>query len=171
MRLPILAALAALTFTASGARAEDDMHMVTVKADQIGQIFCISRLGNDEAVLDGILSPDLKQAIADAWTKDEAWEKANPGEKPPLGDGIPWQAWPDYAAECKVGIVALMKTDARVEISYSFPEDAAANFTDTLLLKKIDQPDYGVGFWRLDNIAYSTGSDLKSQLKATFEGL
>lgn len=169
MRLWTLAALAAVAVSASAAHAEDVMQMVTVKADQIGQIFCISRLGNDEAVLDGILSPDLKAAIADAWAKDGAWGKANPGEKPPLGDGIPWAAWPDYAPECKVGLVSLMKTDARVEIAYTFPEDAAANFTDTLLLKRIDQPDYGTGFWRLDNIAYSTGGDLKSQLIAAFE--
>jgi hypothetical protein len=163
-----LAAAAASVIAVPSAFAEGEMTMTTLKADQIGQIFCLSRIGNDEAVLDGILTADLKAAIADAWAKDEAWETANPGEKPPLGDGIPWAAWPDYASECTVGLVSLMKTDARVEISYSFPEDPAANFTDTLLLKKIDQPGYGVGFWRIDNLAYATGGDLKSQLIAAF---
>lgn len=167
MRSLVLLSVAAVLLTAP-ARAEDDMHMVTLKADQVGQIFCLSRLGNDEGVIDGILTAGLKAAIADAWAKDDAWEKANPGEKPPLGDGIPWQAWPDYAPECSVGFVTLMKTDARVEISYKFA-DPRANFIDTLLLKKVDQPDYGVGFWRIDNIAYATGSDLKSQLLAAFE--
>jgi hypothetical protein len=169
MRFFTLAALAATVLIAPSAHADDSM--VTLKANQVGEIFCLSRTGNDEAVIDGILSPDLKQAIADAWTKDDAWEKANPGEKPPLGDGIPWAAWPDYAPGCKVGLVSLMKTDARVEIAYNFPDDPAADFTDTLLLKKIDQPDYGTGFWRIDNIAYATGSDLKAELLAAFEGL
>lgn len=167
MRIFLLAALAA-TATTSFAFAEGEMTMTTLKPEQLGQIFCFSRLGNDEAVISGVLSADLQTAIAEAWAKDEAWENANPGEKPPLGDGIPWQAWPDYAADCKVGLVSLMKTDARVEINYAFPEDPAGNFTDTLLLKKIDQPDYGVGFWRIDNIAYSTGGDLKAQLLAAF---
>ena len=119
----------------------------------------------------GLTGSDLTAAIADAWAKDEAWEKANPGEKPPLGDGIPWGTWTDYAPQCDVGLVTLMKTDAKVEISYTFPDDADANYTDVLLLKKIDQPDYGTGFWRIDNIAYSAGSDLKAQLVAAFEGL
>lgn len=151
--------------------ASADATMTTLRAEQIGQIFCLSRLGNDEAVLEGILTAELKAAIADAWVKDEAYEKQYPGDKPPLGDGIPWQAWPDYAAECNVGLVTLMKTDAKVEIGYVFPEDAEANFTDTLLLKKVDMPDYGTGFWRIDNIAYATGGDLKSQLIGAFEGL
>ncbi len=139
--------------------------MATLKPEQVGQIFCFSRLGNDEAAVEGILSPALKSAIADAWSKDDAWEKANPGDKPPLGDGIPWQAWPDYAAECSVGLVTLMKTDARVEIHYGFPESADANFTDTLLLKRIDMADYGTAFWRIDNIAYATGGDLQATLR------
>jgi hypothetical protein len=67
--------------------------------------------------------------------------------------------------------VTLMKTDAKVEINYAFPEDAAANFTDTLLLKRVDMPDYDTGFWRIDNIAYSTGGDLKDVLTTAFDNL
>jgi hypothetical protein len=169
MRSSLLAIL--LTAGIATAPAPADDTMVTLKPEHLGQIFCFSRLGNDEAVLDGVLTAELKTAIADAWTKNEAYEKQYPGEKPPLGDGIPWQAWPDYAAECTVGLVTLMKTDAKVEINYVFPEDAAANFTDTLLLKRVDQPDYGTGFWRIDNIAYSTGGDLKAVLVGAFEDL
>ena len=142
--------------------------MVTLKANQIGEIFCMSRIGNDTGPIDGLLTDDLKSAIAEADKKDAAWEEKNPGEKPPLGDGIPWQAWPDYAAKCSIGLVTLSKTDAKVEINYGFPEDSKADFTDTLILKKIDQPDYGTGFWRIDNVAYSTGSDLKAELIAAF---
>jgi hypothetical protein len=169
MRSSLLAILLTAGIATAPALADDTM--VTLKPEHLGQIFCFSRLGNDEAVLDGVLTAELKTAIADAWTKNEAYEKQYPGEKPPLGDGIPWQARPDYAAECTVGLVTLMKTDAKVEINYVFPEDAAANFTDTLLLKRVDQPDYGTGFWRIDNIAYSTGSDLKAVLVGAFDNL
>ncbi len=143
--------------------------MVTLKAEQIGQVFCLSRLGNDEGAISGLLSPDLTMVIADAWAKNDAWETANPGEKPPLGDGIPWQAWPDYAAECTVGLATLMATDAKVEIAYGFPESPDANFTDTLLLKRITDPKVGTAHWRIDNIAYSTGGDLRTSIAGAFE--
>lgn len=170
MRSILLAALAATAFAALPASA-GDTGMVTLKPEQIAQIFCLSRLGNDEAVIEGILTDDLKSAIADAEQKDDDWAKEYPGEKPPLGDGIPWQAWPDYAATCSVGLTTLMKTDAKVEIAYGFPDDPAADFTDTLLLKRVPIDGFDARFWRIENVAYATGSDLKAELKAAFEGL
>ena len=166
MRIAILAALLGGTF-ALPALADDTM--VTLKPEQIGQIFCLSRTGNDEAVIAGILSDELASSIDDAWEANEAWEQANPGDKPPLGDGIPWQSWPDYASDCTVGLVTLMKTDAKVEIQYGFPDQPDANFTDTLLLKRVEMADFQTGFWRIDNIAFSTGGDLKTSLAQAFE--
>ncbi|MEO7223325.1 MAG: hypothetical protein ABIY37_12705 [Devosia sp.] len=168
MRSSFLATLLVAGFIAVPVYADDTMAILT--PEQIGQIFCLSQTGNDEAVIDGIMTAELKTAIADALAKDDAWEKANSGEKPPLGDGIPWGTWPDYATECTVGLVTLMKTDAKVEIGYGFPEQPDANYIDTLLLKKVDMADYQTSFWRIDNIAYSGGSDLKAQLIAVFEG-
>lgn len=166
MRSSCLAILLAAGFVAAPALADDTM--VTLKPEQIGQIFCLSRTGNDEGPIEGLLSPGLKSGMAEAWTENAAWEAANPGEKPPLGDGIPWQAWPDYAPECTVGLVTLMKSDARVEIAYAFPGQPDANFTDTLLLKRIDMPAVQAAFWRIDNIAYATGSDLRAVLAEAF---
>ena len=163
--LPVL--LLAPSLSALPVHAEDGM--VTLKPEQIGQIFCLSRLGNDEGPITGLLSPDLNTTITDAWAKSVAWETANPGEKPPLGDGIPWQAGPDYAAECSVGLTTLMATDAKVEIVYGFPEQPAANYTDTLLLKRTAVNDYGPAFWRIDNVAYGSGGDLRAMLAAAFE--
>ena len=94
----------------------------------------------------------------------------NGQRKPPLGDGIPWGTWTDYAPDCTVGLVTLMKTDAKVEITYGFPDQPDANYTDTLLLKKVDMTDYQTSFWRIDNIAYAGGGDLKAQLLAIFDG-
>ncbi len=169
MRLALLPLLAATMLATVPARADDTM--VTLKPEQIGQIFCLSRTGNDEGPIVGLLSPGLSDLIATAEEQNAAWEAANPGEKPPLGDGIPWQSWPDYAPECQVGLVTLMKSDAKVEISYAFPDQPDAGFTDTLLLKRVDIEGYGTSLWRLDNIAYATGGDLTTALGEAFEGL
>jgi hypothetical protein len=139
----------------------------TLTPEEIGHIFCLSRLTGDTGPLDGLLSPDLATAIAEAEELNLQWQDANPGDKPPLGDGIPWQSWPDYAAECTVGLVTLMKSDARVEITYGFPDSPDAAFTDSLLLKRIDRDDQS-RVWRLDNLAYSTGGDLVAALTEAF---
>jgi hypothetical protein len=169
MRIPALTVLAATSLFALSAAADDTM--VTLKPEQIGQVFCLSHTGNDEALISGILTPELAAAIDDAWTNNGAWEAANPGDKPPLGDGIPWQAWSDYAAECTVGLATLMKTDAKVEIRYHFPDEPSADYTDILLLKRVDMPGYGTSFWRIDNVAFSTGGDLRASLVQAFEAM
>lgn len=170
MRILLPALLLATSMAALPAIADDGA--IGLKPEQIGQIFCLSRLGSDEGPIMGILSPELAAAIDGVWTANDAWAAANPpDEKPPLGDGIPWQAWPDYAAECTVGLSTLMKTDAKVEINYGFPESPDANFTDTLLLKRVTNEAVGLEQWRIDNVAYATGGDLRAALAGAFENL
>ena len=166
-----LAAWAAIALFVSSAVAADNEptgQMVVLKATQIGQIFCLSRLGNDEAVIAGILTQSLRQAIADAEAKDADYAKKNPDEKPPLGDGIPWQSSPDYAAKCETGLVTLSKTDAKVEIKYGFPDAPGANFTDTLILRKLPIDGMDVGYWRIDDVLYPDGTDLRKSLISAF---
>ncbi|HZY69077.1 MAG TPA: hypothetical protein VFE52_10835, partial [Devosia sp.] len=91
--------------------------VIGLKPEQVGEIFCLSRLGSDDAAISGLLTPALAADIDAAGVANDAWIAANPpDEKPPLGDGIPWQSYPDYAPECSVGLVTLMRTDAKVEI-------------------------------------------------------
>ena len=142
--------------------------MITLSPQQIGQVFCISRLGNDMAPVQGLLTPALTQAIADAEKKNADWEAKNPGEKPPLGDGIPWQSWQDYAPQCAVGNVDPVKDEARVAISYAFPDSPDANFTDKLHLFQVEDATIGTAVWRIDNVQYSDGGDLRSALLSAF---
>jgi len=165
----ILVATALMASPAFAADTESAGQMVVLKADQIGEIFCMSRIGNDEAVISGILTDGLKQAIATVDKLDDAYAKAHPDEKPPLGDGIPWQSSADYAPKCDTGLATLSKMDAKVEIKYSFPDDAAADFTDTLILKKLPIDGTNVGYWRIDNVVYSDGTDLKTALSNAFK--
>jgi len=172
MRHLALAALLAATFTALPAYADDNEasgQMVVLKASQIGQIFCLSRLGNDEAVIEGILTDDLKQAIKTAEDKNDAWAKKNPDEKPPLGDGLGWQSQPDYADTCDIGLVTLSKTDAKIEIKYTYKDYPDGNYADTLILKKVPIDGMDVGYWRIDDVIFPDGTDMKASLVSAFD--
>lgn len=141
---------------------------ITLTPQQIGQIFCLSRLGNDMAPVTGLMTAGLTSDIAVALEKNDVIQKAHPDEKPPLGDGIPWQAYPDYADQCQPGDVNFMMDEARVSIDYAFKDYPDANFTDTLTLKLIDDPIMSTRIWRIDNIAYATDGDLRAMLTSAF---
>lgn len=140
---------------------------VTLEPEQIGQIFCIARLGNDMAPVEALLTAELATAIVEAREKNDELATANPDEKPPLGDGIPWQAFPDYADSCTVGTSIYMMDEATVAIAYAFTDYPDAAFTDTLHLKLVDGPD-GWTVWRIDDIAYATDGDLRTALATAF---
>lgn len=159
------AAAAALCLFATPSFAQ----MITITPEQVGEIFCISRIGNDMAPVEGLLTVELKAAIAEAEAKNDAIQKAHPDEKPPLGDGIPWQAFPDYAAECKVGKVTLEADQAAVDIAYGFPEYPDANFTDHLQLRLVSLPMVSEPLWRIDDLTYATEGDLRTVLVSVFE--
>lgn len=164
-----IAILAALLVTAAPAFAEDQM--ITLRPAQFGEIFCIARLGNDMGPVTGILAAHLADAIAVAESKDAEWAQANPGDKPPLGDGIPWQSWPDYAPQCTVGnVTENLDGSAEVELRYGFPDAPSADFTDRLMLEKTAIDEFGTEVWRIGNLAYATGGDLKAFLADAFPG-
>ena len=172
MRRLALVALLATTLIAVPAFSDDNEpqgQMVVLKANQIGQIFCMSRLGNDEAVIQGILTDDLNKAIKVADDKNDAYAKQYPDDEPPLGDGLGWQSSPDYGDTCDIGLITLSKTDAKVEIKYTFKDYPAGNYTDTLILKKVPIDGMDVGYWRIDDVIYPDGRDMKSDLVTAFE--
>ena len=140
----------------------------TLTPRQIGEIFCTARTGNDMVPVTALLSETLTTAIADAEAQNEVIAKARPDEKPPLGDGIPWQAYPDYADRCAPGEVTFMMDEAIVPIAYSFTAYPDADFTDTLKLRLIDDPALGGRIWRIDDVAYATDGDLRTTLASAF---
>jgi hypothetical protein len=100
----------------------------------IGEAFCTARLGNDEAATLALLTPSLKKAIEEAEARRDIIAKAAPDEKPPLGDGIPYQAFPDIPESCEVGDVAEKAARVEVQIRYSFADAPDAGWTDRLNL-------------------------------------
>lgn len=158
---PIAYLAAALTLAGGAAIASEDR-----TPEGLGEIFCAARVSGDMAPVEALATAELTEAIATAEAQKEAWEKANPGDKPPLGDGIPWQSWPDYAAECVVDQISFEMDQARVWIEYRFPEEPDASFRDVLDLKLVDAG--GARQWRLDNVSYATDGDLRTVLVSVF---
>jgi len=103
-------------------------------ASEVGAAFCAARLEDDEARVKPLLTPSLLELIDEAQARSKAVADANPDEKPPLGDGIPYQAFPDKADTCLPGQAA--NQDGRVELplAYGFENAPDANWTDTLVL-------------------------------------
>lgn len=162
MHKPVIAAVA--LFFSAPAMAQSP----GLAPEQLGQIFCLSRIASDMGPIEGLLTAGLETAIAEAEARNAEIAAQHPDEKPPLGDGIPWQAWPDYAAQCEASPAELMMDEARVAISYQFPEAPDANFTDHLLLRLVDEPQTGQRVWRIDNLAYATDGDLRMFLASAF---
>jgi hypothetical protein len=158
--------LAVLPFVLLATAAAPAQDVIALTPGQIGQIYCISIVGNDMAPVAGLLTPDLAAAIAEAEAKNAAYEAAHPGDKPPLGDGLPWQAGADYTPECSVGPESLMMDEATVRLDYAFPDYPAGNFSDTLWLKLVPG-ESGQKVWRIDNVRFADG-DMRTDLTLAF---
>ena len=142
--------------------------MVTLSPQQIGQIFCIGSLGNDMAPVEALLTPDLSAQIAEAWSRNAEYEAANPGDKPPLGDGIPWRGWQDYADGCEAWEGLTDGDIAFVEVNYSFSSEPSANYTNILVLKPVPLSEGMPPVWRIDDIDLGEGNMLRQRLTAAF---
>jgi hypothetical protein len=143
--------------------------MVTVTPAQIGEMFCISHLGNDDGILRGVLTDELRTQIDYSEARNATIARAFPDEKPPLGDGIPWSSFPDYADSCSIGSIATENGEARVVIQYGFAADPTADYSDTLVLRQVAHPhDPTTGIWRIDDVAYTTVGTLRGTLDGVF---
>jgi hypothetical protein len=162
MRLPLL--LTTLIILTLPAHAQ----MAIITPEQIGQIFCIGSLGNDMAPVEPLLTPALSAAIADAEARNEMIQKAAPDEKPPLGDGLPWRSWSDYADICEVQAITATDDEARVPIQYRFTQYPDANYTNTLVLKPVQVAPGAPPYWRIDDIDFGEGRTMAGTLKAAF---
>jgi hypothetical protein len=100
----------------------------------VGEAFCKARLADDELATRALLSKSLVTAIEEAEARREIVAKAAPDEKPPLGDGIPYQAFPDAVGACEVGRTVEAGGRVELEIAYRFPDAPNAGWTDRIKL-------------------------------------
>lgn len=129
--LKILAASAAVGMAAGGALATDGPKLDPV---EVATAFCSTRVAGDDAATLALASGSLAEVIDAALTRNARVQDATPDEKPPLGDGIPWQAFPDRASACTPGAPEASGSNYLVGVTYSFPDQPNGSWTDTLKL-------------------------------------
>lgn len=76
--------------------------------------------------------------------------QAATGEKPPLGDGVPWKSVPDYANQCILRSVTRSHAQAMLTVEYLLVNQSQGlpGWKDTLVLTDREGP------WRIDNVIY-----------------
>ncbi len=131
---------------------------------KLAEQFC-TFLKTDAPPSASLFTPDLIKEIALAQRQNDVIAKAHPDEKPPLGDGVPYQGVPDHAPVCQPGTNIHVDHQVYMEVSHQFPKDAKSNWTDRLKLVKTVQG------WRIDDIVYDPDYDigLRDVLTESFE--
>lgn len=162
-----LTTLPLLVLSALPAQAQSDM--VTITPEQVGEIFCIGSLGNDMTPAGAMLTDDLKWVIDQAFERSNQYALPHPGDKPPMGDGVPWRTWPDYADGCTVGEATVKDLLATVPINYTFSEYPQANYSNNLILLP-SYPENGPPYiWRIHDVDLGDGNTLRGFIAAAFE--
>lgn len=133
--------------------------------EQLGDLFCKASLSDDMSRIESDRSPSLALAIAEAEAKNTQIQASAPDEKPPLGDGLPWRSWQDFADGCTVGNTFWSADRVFVEINYSFSESPDANYTDQLVLIHGAEDQNS---WQLDDVVFAAGMTMRSSLASAF---
>jgi hypothetical protein len=85
--------LVAACATARQAPADDG-------AAALGTRFCAAVLAGDEAAAVALMTADVQGKVNKLRAFDAGWRARNPGEKPPLGNGLRLTAWQDAPQSC-----------------------------------------------------------------------
>jgi hypothetical protein len=128
MRLRVVGALFVISAFCAG------QSLAVEKPQDVGAAFCAARLSSDATAMRLLFSPSLLKAIGEAEARNRIIAEATPGEKPPFGDGIPFQSFPDQAPVCEADEVREVSGHPEMDINYAFPETPAAGWTDRLKL-------------------------------------
>ena len=137
-------------------------------AKDVAQRFCAARLAYDETATRALLSRGLLAAIERAEERNDVLAKGNPHEKPPLGDGIPYAAYPDAPDTCKAQDPATVDGVNVIGVRYGF-KVGDSGWTDRLVLVDAD------GRVAIDDVLFpqfTTDSEqygLRRALLATFD--
>lgn len=150
MRSCLLAASVALTLSVVPARADT--------AAEVATAFCATRTSVDEARLKPLLTPSLLAVIAEAEQRNRIIAEATPDEKPPFGDGIPYQSFPDQPDTCDAGKPVERAGRTEIAVTYGFAKTPRANWTDTLILVPAE------GQALIDDIRFREAADGSSAL-------
>ena len=140
----------------------------TADAKKLGDLFCLVAMNARDGEFGRLylVTRSLGAAIEEAIRKNDEIAAAQPGDKPPLGDGVPFQSYPDTPPVCHAGKFAETDGKQTVEIHYIFTDTPDANWTDRLVLASED------GRLRIDDVLFGTdssGRGLRSALVELFK--
>lgn len=164
--LRLFAALLTAAMVAGVAPARAD---ATAGAKKLGDLFCLVAMNARDGGEFGrlyLVTRSLGAAIDEAIRKNDEIAVAQPGDKPPLGDGVPFQSYPDTPPVCHAGKFTEADGKQTVEIQYIFTDTPDANWTDRLVLASED------GRLRIDDVLFGTessGGGLRSALVELFK--
>lgn len=113
-----------------------------------------------------LLTPSLSETVTKAQNRNDMIALGHPNDKPPLGDGIPYQSRPDAAPLCDPGNAFKAPSgETLVEIHRAWPKDGnkkqccckKKGWTDRLVVKRVD------GLLKIDDVLY--GPDYRTGLR------
>jgi hypothetical protein len=128
------------------------------EAEDLASAFCATRIKSDAETVKPLLTKSLLAVIKDAEERNDIIAKGNPDEKPPLGDGVPYQSFPDVPDNCEAAAPLTKGGTTEVPVKYEFKAYPDATWTDTLVLV-----DDG-GKLRVNDIRYPGSADGSAQL-------
>lgn len=102
----------------------------------LGTSFCQMRADGSEGQVRSLLTKSLLDAIDAAEAVSKKYEAANPGDKPPLGDGIPFQSFPDVPDSCAPANIKETGGSVEMDIEYKFKASPEGNFSDRTLVRQ-----------------------------------
>ena len=99
--------------------------------EAVAKSYCVAMIANDEAKAEMLLSDSLRLAITKARETNRLFEAAHPGDKPPLGDGLPLTAYTDQPSKC----TPTNMRDGSVTLRYELAYGPEADWQDKLIFE------------------------------------
>jgi hypothetical protein len=122
-------------------------------AAELTAAFCATRMAGKDAEVKQLLTPALRKLVEEAEQRSQAIAQARPDEKPPFGDGIPYQSFPDKPDTCVPGEPLTKAVITEAPVTYAISAAPEASWTDTLLLTLME------GKMLIDDIRFQSSAD------------
>ena len=115
-------------------------------------------------------SGDLNKLFVNELKREKEFLKANPTDKPHLGDGFPFQPYDECARTgkaiknpYKIGAAAVNGNKAIVEVKFYNPKACGGELIETYKVELVKSK----GIWLINDWLYSDGKTLTEDLKRT----
>jgi hypothetical protein len=117
-----------LSFVAALLAGTSAMAQTPGAAETLATEFCAAAMMFDEVAAETLMTPDLRQVIAAARVVSDAYAAANPGDKPPFGDGLALMAYQDAPESC----IPEEVTETGAVLAYAPAVDPSAVWRDRI---------------------------------------